>query len=362
MESFWTRRLMGIAIVFATVFTCIPAFAQTGGVTGKCTGPGNAPLVGYTIVVARTEMKWSNKTKTNKKGEYTYIGLSPGQYKVTLLGPDGKELYYIGKTVGIGDPTEVNFDMGQIQQEAQKQQEASPEYQKQVQEQKQSQSLKQTFDQGMVLYNQKQYTQAAEIFERALTLAKEKNLEIVMDRLADTWGKAAAAETNPDTRKADQAKALDYYNKIIAMDPNDASIHNNLGSLYANMGKSDDAAAEFKKAAELDPPHAGSYYYNLGAIMVNQGHMDEAAAALKKATDIDPTNSNAWYWYGMALMGKATFKPDGSMVPAPGTVEAFQTYLKVAPTGQWATQAQASIDTLQGKQNLEYKKTGKGKH
>ena len=55
--------------------------------------------------------------------------------------------------------------------------------------------------------------------------------------------------------------------------------------------------------------------------------------ALKKATDIDPTNANAWYWYGMALMGKAQVKPDGTMVPAPGTIEAFQTYLKLAPSG-----------------------------
>ena len=87
---------------------------------------------------------------------------------------------------------------------------------------------------------------------------------------------------------------------------------------------------EFKKAAELDPTHASGYYYNLGAIMVNKGQMDEAADALKKATDLDPTNANAWYWYGMALMGKAQIKPDGTMVPAPGTVEAFQTYLKLA--------------------------------
>jgi len=177
--------------------------------------------------------------------------------------------------------------------------------------------------------------------------------------LADTWAKAAGIETNPDTRKQDQAKALDYYNKVLALDPSDAGLHNNLGSLYANMGKSTDAAAEFKKAAELDPTHAAGYYYNLGAIMVNQGNMDEAANALKKATDLDPTSALAWYWYGMALIGKAQVKPDGTLVPAPGTIEAFQTYLKLAPTGPWAAQAQASIESLQGKESLEYKKNQK---
>jgi tetratricopeptide (TPR) repeat protein len=130
-----------------------------------------------------------------------------------------------------------------------------------------------------------------------------------------------------------------------------------VGSLYADMGKPEDAAAEFKKAADIDPAHASSYYYNMGAIMVNKSQMDQAAEALKKSTDIDPTNANAWYWYGMALMGKAQIKPDGSMAPVPGTLEAFQTYLKLAPNGPWASAAQTSIDTLEGKASLEYKKS-----
>ena len=94
MASFWTRRMMGVAIVFATFLTCIPAFAQTGGLTGKCMGQGGAPLAGYMIQIERTEIKWTSHVKTNKKGEYTYIGLAPGDYKVTLMRPDGKPLVY----------------------------------------------------------------------------------------------------------------------------------------------------------------------------------------------------------------------------------------------------------------------------
>jgi tetratricopeptide (TPR) repeat protein len=330
--------------------------------TGKCIGQGGAALAGYTLTIERTEIKWNSKVKTNKKGEYTYIGLAPGNYKVTLLGPDGKSMFFVQQRVGIGDPTEVNFDMGKAMEEAQKTQATNPEYQKAVAEQKQSANLKQMFDQGRTLYAQKQFTDAAAVFEKALLLAKDKNIPIVLGQLADTWAKAGGIETNPDTRKQDEAKAFDYYNKVLAIAPDDASLHNNLGNLYAEMGKPADAAAEFKKAADLDPTHASGYYYNLGAIMVNKGQMDEAAVALKKATDIDPTNATAWYWYGMALMGKAQVKPDGTLVPAPGTIEAFQTYLKLAPTGPWAPQAQASIDSLQGKASLEYKAQPKRKN
>ena len=93
--------------------------------------------------------------------------------------------------------------------------------------------------------------------------------------------------------------------------------------------------------------------------MVNSGKMDEASQALKKATDIDANNANAWYWYGMALLGKAQFKPDGSVEAVPGTVEAFQKYLQLDPKGQWATAAQASIEQISGKVNLQYSKKKK---
>jgi tetratricopeptide (TPR) repeat protein len=355
MVSSWKKKVIGVAIVFATFSICLPAFAQTGGLTGKCTGQGGAVLAGYTLLIDRVDIKWSSKVKTNKKGEYTYIGLTPGQYKITLLGPDGKPMFYVTKQVGFGDPTEVNFDMTQVMQEQQKEAAANPEYQKQIAEQKQSASLKQLFDQGRALYMQKQYADAAAVFEKALPLAKDKNIPVVLGQLADAWAKAASVETNLDTRKQDQAKSLDYYQKVLQVDPNNASLHNNLGSLYAEMGKPDDATAEFKKAADLDPTHATSYYYNLGAIMVNQNHLDEAAVAFKKATDADPTNANAWYQYGMALLPKAQVRPDGTMAPAPGTVEALQTYLKLQPNGPYAATAQASIDALSGKENLEYK-------
>ena len=359
MSRISKERLTGVAIIFAALLMCASAYAQTGGVTGKVTGEGGAPMVGYTIQLDRVDIKWKSHVKTNKKGEYIYIGLAPGNYRVTLLGPDGKPIHYEERSLGIGDPTEINFDIGTLKKEAEKAAESNPEYQKQVEAQKQSASLKQIFDQGRQLYNQQHYTEAAAEYEKALPLAKDRNVPIVLSQLADTWGRAAGIETDPAKKKQDEASALDYYNKVLAIAPNDATLHNNLGHLYGDMGRSEDAIAEFKKAAELDPNHAANYYYNLGAILVNKGHMDEAAVALKKSTDLDPNSATAWYWYGMALMGKATIKPDGTLVPAPGTIEAFQTYLKLDPNGKHAAEAQASIDALSGKTTLEYRKTKK---
>jgi tetratricopeptide (TPR) repeat protein len=127
------------------------------------------------------------------------------------------------------------------------------------------------------------------------------------------------------------------------------------------MGKVPEATTEFQKAADLNPAGASGYYYNLGVVMVNQGKMDDASTALKKATDLDPNNANAFYWYGMALLGKAEAKPDGTVVPVPGTIEAFENCLKLQPNGQWAKAAQTSIDQLKAAVPTEYKAQKKKK-
>ena len=363
MSSSLTRRLTGVVVLLASFAFTFSAFAQTGGLSGKCTGQDGNPLAGYTIQVERQEMKWSSHVKTNKKGEYTYIGLAPGNYKLTLVDPSGRQVFNISHHVGLGDPTEVNFDMAKEMAAARKEQMANPDTAKKIEqaatEQKQFTGLKATFDQATLLFNQQRFAEAAAMFEQALPLAKDKNVHIVLAQLAQAYGKAAAQEQSKDARVQDQQKAIDNFQKAMQLDPNDASLHNNLGSVYADMGKVAEARAEFQKAADINPAGASGYYYNLGVVMVNQGKMDDAAVSLKKATDLDPTNANAFYWYGMALLGKAGTKPDGTVDVVPGTVEAFQTYLKLQPNGQWAQAAQASLGQIQGKVQTEYKKEKK---
>ncbi len=347
----------GIGLILTVLLAGATAYAQEGGVTGKVTGEDGKPLAGYVVQFDRSDgIKWSSHVKTNKKGEFVYIGLQIGQYRLTLMDANNKPIDTQNTAVKSGDQVEVNFDLVKLHKEEQKAAEANPEYQKQVEEQKENATLKQQFDQGRQLYGEKKYAEAAAAYEKALPLAKDRNIPIILSQAADAWERAANLETDPDKKKQEYTTAMDDYNKVIVMAPNDATLHNNLGHLYADMGKSDEALTEFQKAADLDPTHAASYYYNLGIIEVNKGNMDGASTVLKKSIDLDANNAPAWYWYGMALLGKATVKGDGTMVPAPGTIEAFQTYLKLDPNGKHSAEAQASIDAISGKANLEYKK------
>ena len=363
------RRVMGLSVIFAVLLGVIPAFSQTGGLTGAAKGEKGEPLVGHPIIIERQDVKGTYPTKTNKKGEYIYIGLPIGNYKVTLQDLSGRVLFYQTLRVGLGDPTVLDFDLAKERvrsaEDQQKALAANPELARQKEaaekDAKQFTGLKATFDQGQLLMNEKKYSEAAAMFEQALPLAKEKNVPVVLARLGQAYAGAAAAETNRETKAQQREKAMQYYAKAIEANPTDASLHNNLGSLYADMGKTTEAQQEFQKAAEINPAGASGYYYNMGVVLVNKNNMDEAAVALKKSAELDPTNSNAFYWLGMALLGKAEIKSDGTVVPAAGTIEAFEQYLKLDPNGQWAASAQGSLAQLQGKVETSFKAQKKKK-
>ena len=353
------RRALGWAAVLVVLLSVAPAFAQTGGVTGMAKGDKGEVLAGYPIVLERQEVKGIYKTKTNKKGEFIYIGLPIGMYKVSIQDPSGHELFFVTQKIGMGDATEVSFDLAKerahAQEERAKQIEANPELKRQQEqaekETKQFTGLKQTYDQGILLLQEKRYPEAAQMFEQALPLAKDKNLPLVLGKLGESYQKAKMYD-----------KAIDSYQKAIQAKPEEGIFHNNLGNVYAEMGKTAEAAAEFKKAAEMDPSQASRYYFNYGAVMYNVGKMDDAAGAFQKATEIDPNFADAFFMWGRALMGKMDLDPKtGKVITAPGTIEALETYLKLDPQGKFANDAQSMLQTVQGGVQTEYKKAKEAK-
>jgi len=117
--------------------------------------------------------------------------------------------------------------------------------------------------------------------------------------------------------------------------------------------------AMLEKAAATDPTNAGKYYFNVGAILTNSGDNDGAIDAFRKATEVQPDYAGAHYQLGMALVGKATFSPEGAMIPVEGTLEAFQRYLELQPTGADAETAKAMVDSLTTTVDTTFRQPGK---
>jgi len=361
-----TLRNLAVAAT-GMAFLAISALAQITTIEGIVKGPDGKPVQGAEIHINRTDIKGNYKTKTDKKGHYLYMGLPMGMYDVEVL-IDGKTADKQSKVkTSPGDPIPVNFDLHAAQQDqAARQQimqkaaetgqltddmkrgmskEQIAAMEKQIKEQsdklKKNKELNDAFNDGMTALNAKQYPQAIEAFTKASTV--DPNQLAVWTNLADAYLKNAEGKTGPDFDTNVQ-KGLETYTKALALKPEDAGLHNNYALALAKAKKFDECQAELKKAADLDPPNGGKYYYNLGALLVNSGQSQPAADAFKKAIELTPTYADAYYQYGVSLVGQAKIDPaTGKVSPVPGTVEAFQKYLELQPTGQWA---QASKDML----------------
>lgn len=82
-------------------------------------------------------------------------------------------------------------------------------------------------------------------------------------------------------------EALECYQKGLRLNPDDAGAYINLGNLLQNMGRIDDAAASFREALRLNPDFAIAYY-NLGNLHMVQGNLDESRECYERALQLDP--------------------------------------------------------------------------
>ena len=342
---------VGILVALFVLSCTLQASAQnTAGVRGKATGMKGEILVNHRIILKNTGVNRTFKVKTNKKGEYTYIGLPFGAYDVELWSPEGAKLFSMGNV-------RLNFGMKQLDFNLAKErtiQESTPEFaaakkeQEEIQTKKKQEftSLKEHFDAGTLYAQQKNYDEAITHFEAALTMAKVRNVPIIVSRIADTYAAAGKYE-----------EAEKSYKQAIELQPETASVHSNFAIALAKMGKVDEARAEFDKASELNPDGAARNYFNLGAILYNQGiQMEDAEAAFKKCLEINPNYADAHFLTAQAMMSKVTLDPKtGATVPPEGLVEALQTYLELEPEGKYAGNAKMLLQTMAGKIETKFK-------
>lgn len=135
-------------------------------------------------------------------------------------------------------------------------------------------------------------------------------------------GDAYALNTPPDIQKATQ-----YYEKSLALAPNVADPHYEMGLVYDSRNDYPNAEAQFRRAVEIEPKHANALdmlgqclikegrveegikayhaalaanprhnraHFNLAMALRDQGHLDEAAIEFSKAAEINPRDPRTW--------------------------------------------------------------------
>jgi tetratricopeptide (TPR) repeat protein len=344
------------------------AFAQTSGtVKGVCTDVDGKPIVGAEVEWMSTETGHKYTLKTNNKGEYFSLGVSPGKYNVKLS-KDGKELFHYNNVpIELGEFTQ-DFDLKKEQAAQAQGQGMTAEQLKAKQEAAaKAESEKKTVGTLNDKLAAARTAMAAKDYETAITTLNEanqidNNRDTIWFELGNANLGSAGTQTDPEEKKKRYETAATDYQKAIDLrtasepaqkDPKNPSImaayFNNLAQVYSKSNKVDDAVTNYNKAAQLDPTHAGGYLFNIGAVYTNAGRVDDAIAAFDKVIAADPTKAAAYYWKGVNLIGKETIGKDGKVVAPEGTAEAFQKYLELEPAGTFAQPAKDMLTSIGAK-------------
>ncbi|HEX9121673.1 MAG TPA: carboxypeptidase regulatory-like domain-containing protein [Terriglobales bacterium] len=352
------RRL--ILCVLAAMMAALgtpAAWGQFTSIKGYVHDVKGEPVAGAVLQFTNKENGRKYEVKTNNKGEYNSLGITSGRYDLVVT-KDGQPLWKLtGIQITLDDKgNTVNVDLKKEQ--AAQQAELPPEVKKQQEEQQKEisrvKSLNDKLAQAKAAQDAGNPQQAAVILTEASQT--DPSQPVIWAALAEAERAAAGKQTDQAEKKAAYTRAVEDYKKAIALKPT-GSYYNNMGDAAARSGDTQTALQAYMSAASTDPSNAAQYYYNEGAVLTNTGKVDEAIQAFDRAIQADPTKADAYYWKGVNLLGKAIIKGD-KMVAPPGTAEAFNKYLELQPTGQFAEPAKQMLASIGATVETSF---GKGK-
>jgi Tfp pilus assembly protein PilF len=301
-------------------------------IEGDVIGADGQPVSGATIAITRGDINANYRSKTDAKGHYLYAGLPVGHYHVSVLVNDKMAASIVDVPAIVGQTQMANFKLLGQGSSPNTGDNAAAQGNQAAQMQR-NKELNERFNAGLAAAQAKNYSAAIDSFRRTAEL--DPNQHVAWAHLGEAY--LALNQVS---------EAIGAYERAVAIKPDDAAYHNNYSIALARAGKVDQAAQELEVAARLDPVNAGKYFYNLGAVFVNTGKSQQAETAFRRATEVDPNYADAYFQLGICLMGRATVNAAGRVVPQPGTVEAFQKYLQLAPSGQNAGTARTMLQSL----------------
>ena len=162
----------------------------------------------------------------------------------------------------------------------------------------------------MTVVNMSDGKKAVEYFNKAIAIAPNNK---------EAWLRLGAFYIYP-SQKYD--KVIECYKKALDIDPNDVNILNMLAVHYALFTKDSNKAIECcNKALSIDPEFSGAYT-SLGHTYKATKNFVKAIENYKKATELAPDDSFSWRWLGEAYKEVNDY---------PDAVACYEQALKIAP-------------------------------
>jgi len=314
------RALLLVCAVLAAVALANPVTAQsTGMVKGKVIDAKGVPIEAAQVTIEfKDGIARTYTVKTNKKGEYTQIGLAPGNYKVTASKEKIGQQSFDGR-VKLGDTLECNFKLDPATSGPSKEEVAKLA------------SIKKLFEDGVT---------ASRAGDNDGALAKFNEAIGVMPTCYDCYYNIGYAYA----QKKEYDKAEEAFKKAIELKADYVEAYNGLATIYNAQKKFEDATTASQKAASLaaagGPAQSGGgvdALYNQGVILWNAGKAEDAKKAFEEAIKADPKHANSHYQLAMCLI---------NLGKLPEAIAEFEAYLANAPDGQYAGQVKAMLSQL----------------
>jgi tetratricopeptide (TPR) repeat protein len=290
------RVVSSILVLLGLGLLAPPARAQTGAARGVVLDEQGQPIAGASVrLESLGSIARQYDTETNKKGEFTRVGLLPGPYRVTVtkegFAPAASEV-----KVPLGEAIRIEpFRLGPVAKEA----ESAAE------------ELERQFAEAVRLQNAGELEEAEAIYKALLEKAPDVpevyvNLGFVYAARKD-WPNAEASylralELRPGAADAAaalatvyretgrQQDAVDLVERMASENPGDARAQFNKGIYLVAANENEEAIEAFEAAIAIDPAMAEAYF-RLGALMVGQNRIPEAITSLEKYLSLAPADA-----------------------------------------------------------------------
>jgi tetratricopeptide (TPR) repeat protein len=358
------------AFVLALMLATVALAQDDGRLNGQIMDKDGKPYADVTVSIKNSDTGQTYTIKTDKNGKFVQLGMRGGIYVITST--NAKDNFTFSEKFVVSTEKDNEYKLN-VKEALAASGPSAEEVKKREEEQNKFKDMKLHFDNGV-----KSMAEANDLRTQLRTAPADQKSALQEKRTADcqtavteftqaeqgakdvknhalVWANLGSADecaAKYDDAAASFQKAIDlapaagYYTGLATNDANAGAASTDP---KASEAKFADASAACDKAVALDPASGATCWKNLGIVLSNKGRMKDAISPLQKATTADPKDAQSWLMLGNALTATIEPKQEGdkmTYVIPPGTADAYQKAIDLAPGTPTAKQAQDALDGL----------------
>jgi len=319
-------RFQVILAASAVALMAVPAFGQSSGVlTGRVIDGQGGGIAGVKVTVtSQIPPRMVLDTETNDDGNYRIMGLRANDYEVVAEKEDVGSAAAVF-TIREGQNLSVDLNIGAAAAAV-----TAALSEEDLEKIENREEFESAFQLGSDAMQSGNHQEAINQFLLAIE---------ILDSCYNCYQNIGISHLELENDEAAEAA----FKRVLELRPDYANAFINLSNIYNSQRRFDEAAEASAEAERLSGAGEGATtdpiaVYNQGVIYMNAQRIVEAKAQFEQTISLDPSHAEAHYWLAMTHLNT------GDMADA---VTALESYVELNPSGQYADQARAMIQTLQ---------------